>query len=101
MILGQQDFLLIQTTQIKQQRQRLLDAMSALPTIKVWPSDANFILFRPLHSNADDVFEGLKQAGILIKNLSHAHPLLAGCLRVTVGTPEENDAFLKALVDLV
>ncbi|GMR19695.1 MAG: histidinol-phosphate transaminase [Gammaproteobacteria bacterium] len=101
MILGQQDFLLIQTTQIKQQRQRLLAAMSALPIIKVWPSDANFILFRPLQSNADDVFEGLKQAGILIKNLSHAQPALAGCLRVTVGTPEENDAFLKALGDLV
>ncbi len=60
-----------------------------------YPSDANFILFRI--SQAERVFDGLKQRGVLIKSLHGSHPLLADCLRVTVGTPDENAAFLTAL----
>jgi histidinol-phosphate aminotransferase len=48
-------------------------------------------------ATSDQVFSGLKQRGVLIKNLNGSHPLLANCLRVTVGTPEENDRFMGAL----
>ncbi len=60
-----------------------------------FPSAANFILFRVVHP--DHVFAGLKERGILIKNVSRMHPRLEGCLRVTVGTAAENQTFIKAL----
>jgi histidinol-phosphate aminotransferase len=63
--------------------------------VTAFPSAANFILFRV--AAPDRVFAGLKERGILIKNVSAMHPLLAGCLRVTVGTAAENEAFIKAL----
>jgi histidinol-phosphate aminotransferase len=66
-----------------------------LPGVLPFPSAANFILFRV--AAPDRVFSGLKERGILIKNLAGSHPRLAGCLRVTVGTSTENDAFIKAL----
>ena len=52
-------------------------------------------------AGADQLFNGLKQSGILIKNLNGTHPLLADCLRVTVGTPDENTQFLGALSALL
>ena len=69
--------------------------LGALPGIRAFPSDANFILFRVAH--ADGVFAALKARGILIKNVNGSHPMLADCLRVTVGTPQENDRFVEAL----
>jgi histidinol-phosphate aminotransferase len=80
---------------IKLERRRLGKALQAVPGVTVYPSDANFILFRI--SQAERVFEGLKRRGVLIKSLHGSHRLLADCLRVTVGTPEENAAFLSAL----
>jgi histidinol-phosphate aminotransferase len=65
--------------------------------VEIYPSQANFILFRV--ADADRVFQGLKARGILIKNLNSSHPMLSGCLRVTVGTPEENEKFVHALRD--
>ena len=59
------------------------------------PQRSNFILFRA--ANADGVFAALKQRGVLIKNVSGSHPMLVDCLRVTVGTPQENDRFLEAV----
>jgi histidinol-phosphate aminotransferase len=66
-----------------------------MPGVTPYPSDANFILFRVSH--AERVFDGLKRRGVLIKSLHGSHRLLAECLRVTVGTPDENAAFLSAL----
>ena len=86
-----------QTQLIRQERQRLFAALAALPGVHPYPSEANFILARVTPGRADDLFQALKARGILIKNLNGAHPLLADCLRVTVGTPEENAAFLAAL----
>jgi histidinol-phosphate aminotransferase len=60
-----------------------------------FPSDANFILFRV--PAADAVYNALKMRGVLIKNLHGSHPALGNCLRVTVGTPDENERFLNAL----
>ena len=77
------------------ERRRLAQALRGVPGVTAYPSDANFILFRI--SQAERVFEGLKRRGVLIKSLHGSHRLLADCLRVTVGAPEENAAFLSAL----
>lgn len=100
-VLDHPGFLQQQTEAIVLERRRLYDAMKDMAGIEVWPSEANFLLFRPRGVTADTVFDGLKRAGILIRNLSHADPLLNGCLRVTVGTPAENRSFLNALKTLV
>ncbi len=83
-----------QTRQIREDREQLQQALASLNLV-YWPSEANFILFRL--AKAGEVFERLKQHGILIKCLHGSHPLLTDCLRVTVGKPEENRAFLRAL----
>ncbi len=77
------------------ERERVFQIMSALPGVAAFASDANFILFRV--PDAARIFAGLKTRGVLIKNLHGAHALLNDCLRVTVGTPQENDAFLGGL----
>lgn len=94
-----------QAQQIRNERENLLNSMNAIEQLQVFPSQANFILFRVLKSNkrytANDVFESVKQDGVLIKNMKADSGLLKNCLRVTVGTPEENQAFLKALLKAV
>lgn len=86
-----------QAAQIRTDRERLYEALRGMPGMKAWPSNTNFILFRVESRKADGVFESLRRSGVLIKNLNPAGGPLAGCLRVTVGTPQENAAFLKAL----
>ncbi len=90
-----------QAGQIVEQRGELFAALNALPQFKVYRSDANFILFRCLEKSADSIHAALKQQQVLIKNLHGSHPLLDQCLRVTVGTGEENAAFLDALKQAV
>lgn len=90
-----------QTAAIRTERVRLLDAMCAVPGLQVFPSQANFVLFRTPEGAANTVFESLKQDKILIKNLGKQSGLLRDCLRVTVGTPEENDLFLASLTKTV
>ncbi len=80
---------------IIQERERVLGKLQHLSGITVFPSRANFFLIRT-ERPGDEVFQGLFERGILVRNFSRA-PHLANCLRVTVGTPEENDAFLSAL----
>jgi histidinol-phosphate aminotransferase len=84
-----------QAAAIRAERDRLYRNLEAIPGVDPYPSEANFILFRV--PAADAVFEGLKSRRVLIKILHGSHPALAQCLRVTVGTPEENGAFLDAL----
>jgi len=90
-------FLLEQTESICQQRTLVFNTLQTFEQIKAYPSAANFILFQVPDGLADTVFEGLKQQGVLIKNLSHQGGLLQNSLRVTIGTPEENQQFLVAL----
>jgi histidinol-phosphate aminotransferase len=94
-VLGHADVLEAQAAAIRAERSRLAAALAARPGVTAFDSDANFILFRV--PGAQRVFEGLKERGVLIKNLAGSHPLLENCLRVTVGTPQENAAFLAAL----
>jgi histidinol-phosphate aminotransferase len=84
---------------IKEERGRLFAAFAEL-AVDVWPSDANFILFRPRARSGDDVWQGLIDRSVLVRNCS-SWEHLSDCLRVTVGTPEENDAFLAALSDVL
>ncbi len=88
-----------QAAVLRAERERMLAALRVLKPVFAFDSAANFILLRVAQpaAGADTVFASLKERGILIKNVSRMHPLLAGCLRVTVGTPQENESFLAAL----
>lgn len=96
-VLQHRDVLLQQARAIKIERTVLSERLATLKGIEVFPTDANFILFRVTQDDAALVFQALKARGILIKNLDGSHPLLKNCLRVTVGTPDENRQFLAAL----
>jgi len=80
---------------ISEERGRVAAALRDLP-VDSWPSDANFILFRPRDRDADEVWRSLLAHSVLIRNCA-SWDGLRGCLRVTVGTAEENDRFLHAL----
>lgn len=98
--LDHRDVLDDQARGIIEERGRLSDALAALDGVEhVFPSQANFILFRVREGQGHASCADLRDAGILIKDVGRAHPLLADCLRVTVGRPDENDAFLAALRD--
>lgn len=84
-----------QAATIREERTKLLDALAALPGVHPFPSEANMILVRVPDAKA--VFAGMKARGVLIKNVSGMHPLMANCLRITIGTPEENPQTLAAL----
>ena len=84
-----------QATELRAQRTRLLTALRAMPGLKAWDSDANMILTRV--ADAQYTFDELKARGVLVKNVSKMHPLLAQCLRLTVGTDDENTRLLAAL----
>ncbi|MFY9973004.1 MAG: histidinol-phosphate transaminase [Chromatiaceae bacterium] len=90
-----------QADAIRAERTRLFDALAAIPGIRPYPSQANFILIRLPAGRADACFAGLKARGVLVKNLNGAHPLLADCLRVTIGSPEENRSLLLALASVL
>jgi histidinol-phosphate aminotransferase len=80
---------------ISEERGRVATALHDLP-VDSWPSDANFILFRPRDRDANDVWRALLDRSVLIRNCA-SWDGLRGCLRVTIGTAEENDRFLHAL----
>ena len=86
-----------QTAAIRAERARLFQALQEIPGIEPFPSQANFILVRTAPGRAEAVFEQLKAGGVLVKKLHGGHPLLQDCLRLTVGTPEENDRLLALL----
>lgn len=84
-----------QAVEIRSERDRLASALAAMPGVRPFPSEANMLLVRV--PDADRAFAGLKARGVLVKNVSKMHPLLGQCLRLTVGTPEENTQMLNAL----
>ncbi len=81
------------------ERERLVAGLTRLP-VRVWPSGANFVLFRPEGRRGDDVWRGLLERDVLVRNCS-SWPRLTDCLRVTIGTPAEDDAFLGALGEVL
>lgn len=81
------------------ERERLTAALRDLP-VHVWPSGANFILFRPLRHDGHEVWQRLLDRSVLVRDCS-SWPRLGGCLRVTIGTPAEDDTFLGALTEVL
>jgi histidinol-phosphate aminotransferase len=88
-----------QAAQLVAERERLLAALGATAGVRAFKSDANMVLVRieGPGERAASVFAGLKVHGVLVKNISKMHPLLANCLRLTVGTADENRTLLQAL----
>jgi histidinol-phosphate aminotransferase len=84
-----------QAALLRSERERLQAALREIPAVHAWPSEANMILVRVPDSKR--AFDGMKARGVLVKHIAGLHPLLANCLRLTVGAPTENDAMLRAL----
>ncbi len=89
------EFFAQQAAEIRSQRARLFEGLARLPALQSWPSDANMILVRV--PDAARTFDAMRARGVLVKNVSKMHPLLANCLRLTVGTADENVQMLAAL----
>lgn len=90
-----------QAGQIRNDRSLVFEALSNIEGVKAWPSEANFILFRVSGKGAEHVHSELLKHKVLIKKLHGAHPLLENCLRVTIGTKEENEIFLSKLKEIM
>lgn len=84
---------------LKQARSEMIQELSKLKSVQVFPSDANFVLFR-VEQDSQALFKQLMESGILIRNLG-SHPRLKNCLRVTIGTPSENKAFLEKMSHII
>jgi len=95
LLLAERGLLESQATAIRAERARLATALSDVPGVVIYPTATNFVLARVPDARA--WFARLRDAGILVKNLHGWHPLLADCLRITVGTPVENDELLRVL----
>jgi histidinol-phosphate aminotransferase len=84
-----------QAALLRSERARLTSLLQTLPGVQVFPSEANMLLVRV--PDAKRTFEGMKARGVLVKHIAGLHPLLANCLRLTVGAPDENELMLAAL----
>jgi histidinol-phosphate aminotransferase len=93
-VLAHHNVLDAQARSISADRERLARELGALPHTRVFPSEANFLLIRV--PDAPKVFEGMRRRGVLVKNLHGGMPLLDHCIRITVGTPEENRRCIAA-----
>ncbi|MDE0309018.1 MAG: histidinol-phosphate transaminase [Acidiferrobacterales bacterium] len=82
---------------IIQLRDSMFSQLQRMDGIEVYPTQANFITIKVRNESATRIFETLQRDGVLIKNLHGQHPLLANCLRLTVGTEDENGQLLAAL----
>ena len=96
-LLAHADVLAEQAAAILLERGRLKDGLARMNGVTAFASDANFLLVRV--PDADRALAGMKQRGVLVKSLHGSHPLLSQCLRITVGTAEENTQCLAALRD--
>lgn len=93
--LEHEDVFAEQARVLRSERQRLIEVLRTLPGAQPFPSEANMILVRV--PDAEAAFQGMKARKVLVKNISRMHPLLHSCLRLTVGTPEENELMIAAL----
>ena len=95
LLLAHADDFARQAAAIRSERKRVDGALATLPGVQTFATQTNFVLARV--PDAAAWHQTLRNAKILVKNLDGWHPLLAGCLRITVGTPAENDALLATL----
>jgi histidinol-phosphate aminotransferase len=94
-VLGEEALLAQHAATIQAERRRVGAALAKLPGVTVFASEANFVLVRV--PDAADWHRRLRAAGILVKSFHGAHAALANCLRITIGTPTENDALIEAM----
>ena len=94
-LLAESELIAEQAAKVVAERSRLSGALAAMPGVAVFGTRTNFVLARV--PDAPGWFDAFRRAGILVKNLHGWHPLLENCLRITVGTPAENDALLAVL----
>jgi histidinol-phosphate/aromatic aminotransferase/cobyric acid decarboxylase-like protein len=94
--LEERETLAASVTRLVGERERLLARLADVPGVRAHASDANFFLLELLAADPRAVFEAMARRGVLVRDVT-AYPLLERCLRVSVGSPEENDAFLHAL----
>jgi histidinol-phosphate aminotransferase len=95
LLLGDERIFAEHAAAVRAERGRVMAALARLPGVTVFDSAANFFVAR--FPDGPGAFATLKTAGILVKNVHGWHPLLANCLRITIGIPAENDALLAAL----
>jgi histidinol-phosphate aminotransferase len=95
--LEHQEVFAAQALDLRAQRALLFDELAKLPGVRAYPSEANMMLVRV--PDAQKTFDGMRLRKVLVKNVSTLHPLLANCLRLTVGTKDENRQMLAALRD--
>ena len=93
-LLSDRSWIAEQASAIRAERVRLATVLGRLRGVQIYPAQTNFVVARV--ADAPRVFEGLKERRILVKNLHGWHPLLENCLRITVGTPKENELLLTA-----
>ena len=93
--LEHQEVFAAQALDLRAQRALLFDELAKLPGVRAYPSEANMMLVRV--PDAQKTFDGMRLRKVLVKNVSAIHPLLANCLRLTVGTKDENQQMLAAL----
>ena len=92
--------LMEQAETLRALRAELIVKLKAMPALEVFPSEANFVLVRlsgDYSGRAAQVHAAMRDSGVLVKSLDMAHPMLADCLRLTVGSEDENSAMLEAL----
>jgi histidinol-phosphate aminotransferase len=94
--LEEKDVLAKSVGRLVAERERLLARLSDVPGVRAWPSEANFFLLECLAAPPEAVFAGLLRRGVLVRDVT-SYPMLSRCLRVSVGSEKENDAFLHAL----
>lgn len=92
-VLKHSDYVAARATEGREERERMYTELNGLPELTVYPSQTNFLLFRV--ADAEAFFSALLEEGVLVRRQDHL-PGLRGCLRVSVGTPEENRAFIAA-----
>lgn len=90
-----------QTAAIRSERERFHSELLSIPQLHVWPSEANFLLARTPAGRGGEIFDGLRRAGILVRWLDGTHPMLADCLRITVGQPADSDRVVDVLRTLL
>jgi histidinol-phosphate aminotransferase len=93
------DEMKVRVAALVEERGRFVSALGDLP-VELWPSGANFVLFRPIERAGDEVWQELVDRSVLVRDCS-SWPRLEGCLRVTIGTPAEDDACLDALKEVL
>jgi histidinol-phosphate aminotransferase len=88
-----------QAAKVLEERERVRPELARMPGLTVYPSAANFLLARVAGAKGAGtrVFERVRQQGVLVKDFSGGHPLMENCLRLTIGTPDENRILIAAL----